>query len=73
VKCGAIKIDSQIGLEQTPKEYIDNMVDVFNHVKELLADDGTLWVNIGDSYSRTGKSGQTLQQGRHQDGRNAII
>lgn len=44
-------VDGQIGLEQTPKEYIENMVDVFNHVKELLADDGTLWVNIGDSYS----------------------
>ena len=65
--CGAIKIDSQIGLEQTPKEYIDNMVDVFNHVKELLADDGTLWVNIGDSYARTG--GDSSQQGRHWDGR----
>ncbi len=36
--CGAIKKDNQIGLEQTPKEYIENMVDVFNHVKELLAE-----------------------------------
>lgn len=65
--CGAIKKDSQIGLEQTPKEYIENMVDVFNHVKELLADDGTLWVNIGDSYARTG--GDSSQKGRHCDGR----
>ena len=67
VKCGAKRKDSQIGLEQTPKEYIDNMVDVFNHVKELLADDGTLWVNIGDSYARTG--GDSSQKGRHWDGR----
>lgn len=59
--------DGQIGLEQTPKEYIENMVDVFNHVKELLADDGTLWVNIGDSYARTG--GDSSQKGRHWDGR----
>ena len=66
-KCGAKRVDSQIGLEQTPKEYIDNMVDVFNHVKELLADDGTLWVNIGDSYARTG--GDSSQKGRHWDGR----
>jgi DNA modification methylase len=65
--CGAIKKDNQIGLEQTPKEYIENMVDVFNHVKELLADDGTLWVNIGDSYARTG--GDSSQKGRHWDGR----
>ncbi len=48
-------VDGQIGLEQTPKEYIENMVDVFTHVKELLADDGTLWVNIGDSYAGSGK------------------
>lgn len=49
--CGAIKKDSQIGLEQTPKEYIENMVRVFRLVRELLTDDGTLWVNIGDSYA----------------------
>jgi len=68
--CGAIKIDNQIGLEQTPKEYIDNMVDVFNHVKELLTDDGTLWVNIGDSYSshKDCKSiGQTLAKGTNRE------
>ena len=60
-ECGAKRIDNQIGLEQTPKEYIDNMVDVFNHVKELLADDGTLWVNIGDSYSSGGRTSTTNQ------------
>jgi len=54
-------VDGQIGLEQTPKEYIENMVDVFNHVKELLADDGTLWVNIGDSYSSGGRTSTTNQ------------
>jgi len=59
--CGAIKKDNQIGLEQTPKEYIDNMVDVFNYVKELLSDDGTLWVNIGDSYSSGGRTSTTNQ------------
>lgn len=73
--CGAIKKDSQIGLEQTPKEYIDNMVDVFNHVKELLADDGTLWVNIGDSYSshKDCKSiGQTLAKGTSRENAHAM-
>jgi DNA modification methylase len=43
--------DGQIGLEQTPEQYISAMVDVFRCVRDVLADDGTLWVNIGDSYS----------------------
>jgi len=50
-KCGAIRIDEQIGLEQTPDEYIANLVAVFRECKRILRDDGTLWVNIGDSYS----------------------
>lgn len=41
----------EIGLEQTPEEYIERMVEVFRGVKNILADDGVLWVNIGDSYS----------------------
>lgn len=40
----------QIGLEQTPQEFIDNLVEVFACVWDVLADDGTLWVNLGDSY-----------------------
>jgi DNA modification methylase len=43
--------DGQIGLEETPQDYINAMVKVFRCVKDILADDGTLWVNIGDSYS----------------------
>jgi len=43
--------DGQIGLEQTPEEYIKAMVEVFRCVRDVLADDGTLWVNIGDSYN----------------------
>jgi DNA modification methylase len=53
--------DGQIGLEETPEEYIAAMVDVFRCVWDVLADDGTLWLNIGDSYYnyRPGK-GQAL-------------
>ena len=40
----------QIGQEQTPEEYIDNLVKVFRSVRDVLKDDGTLWLNIGDSY-----------------------
>jgi DNA modification methylase len=43
--------DGQIGLEQTPDEYIKVMVEVFRCVWDVLADDGTLWLNIGDSYN----------------------
>lgn len=43
-------VDGQIGLEETPQAYVDKMVEVFRCVKDLLADDGTLWLNLGDSY-----------------------
>jgi len=49
-KCGAIRQDSQIGLEQSPEEYVKEMVKVFSLVRDCLTDDGTLWLNIGDSY-----------------------
>jgi len=49
-KCGATRIDEQIGLEETPEEYIAAMVEVFRCVRDVLEDDGTLWLNIGDSY-----------------------
>lgn len=54
-KCGAIREDKQLGLEETPEEYIKTMVEVFRCVWDVLEDDGTLWVNIGDSYSGSGK------------------
>jgi DNA modification methylase len=44
------KHDGQIGLEETPEAYITAMVEVFRCVRDVLADDGTLWLNIGDSY-----------------------
>lgn len=43
--------DKQIGLEKTPEEYIQKLVAVFHEIKRVLKDDGTLWVNIGDSYA----------------------
>jgi len=43
-------VDGQIGLEETPQAYVDKMVEVFRCVKDLLANDGTLWLNLGDSY-----------------------
>ena len=52
-KCGAIRVDEQIGLEETPEEYITKLVDVFREVRRVLHDDGTLWVNVADSYSKS--------------------
>ena len=49
-RCGARRIDSQLGLEPTPELYVANMVAVFRGVRRVLRDDGTLWLNLGDSY-----------------------
>ncbi|MFC3873689.1 DNA-methyltransferase [Neisseria musculi] len=49
----------QIGLEPTVAEYIDNLVQVFRLVRDVPADDGTLWLNLGDSYAGSGKSSNT--------------
>lgn len=51
----------QIGMEETPEEYIAKLVDVFREVRRVLRPDGTLWVNIGDSYAtRSGCTGQAF-------------
>lgn len=47
----------QLGLEETPEQYVANMVEVFSLVFQLLKDDGTLWLNLGDSYAASGKGG----------------
>jgi DNA modification methylase len=44
-------VDGQLGLEASPEEYVDAMVDVFEQVRRVLRSDGTLWLNIGDSYA----------------------
>lgn len=50
-------MDGQIGLEDTPDAYVQRLVDVFREVRRVLKDDGTLWVNIGDSYASGGRGG----------------
>src|SRR5688572_11131626 len=44
-------VAGQIGLERTPEEYIRRLVSVFQEVRRVLRDDGTLWINLGDSYA----------------------
>jgi DNA modification methylase len=50
-KCGAVRVDRQIGLEPTLAAYIATLVDVFRGVRRVLRDDGTVWLNLGDSYA----------------------
>jgi site-specific DNA-methyltransferase (adenine-specific) len=53
-KCGAKRIDAQLGLEKTPEEYVAKMVAGFREVRRVLRNDGTLWLNLGDSYCSQG-------------------
>lgn len=54
-RCGAERVDRQIGLEATPDEFVQTMVAVFREVRRVLRDDGTVWLNLGDSYNNRTK------------------
>jgi site-specific DNA-methyltransferase (adenine-specific) len=63
-------VEGQIGLEQTPTEFVNALVEVFREARRVLRDDGTLWVNIGDSYcagSRKNTVAQTQHKGKARD------
>jgi DNA modification methylase len=49
--CGAVREDEQLGLEATPQDFVEALCQVFDEVWRVLKDDGTIWVNLGDSYS----------------------
>lgn len=53
--------EGQIGVERSPGEYIERLVEVFNEVYRVLKKDGTLWLNIGDSYAGSGKGPMSIQ------------
>jgi site-specific DNA-methyltransferase (adenine-specific) len=52
---------NQVGLEKTPEEFVDKLVDIFSSCKRVLRQDGTLWINIGDTYADT--NGSTYKKG----------
>jgi len=54
--------NNQLGLEETPEEFVDNLVKVFREVKRVLKDDGTVWLNLGDSYA--GNNSRASNNGR---------
>src|SRR3990167_9755753 len=73
-------MDGQIGLEETPEAYVTKLVEVFREVKRVLKKDGTLWLNLGDSYASTkegntnGTAGKVKQKrGVNDDKRKRII
>ena len=58
----------QLGQEETPEKFVENLVNVFREVRRVLRDDGTVWLNLGDSYCGTGHKGDTIDpryQGRN--------
>jgi DNA modification methylase len=57
-------VDGQLGLEKTPVEYVENMVNVFREVNRVLRNDGTLWLNLGDCYASSGGTGHQVKQGQ---------
>lgn len=62
-------VDGQIGLEPTPGEFVERMVEVFRLVRDVLADNGTLWLNLGDSYAQAGGPGWQGKNGQRADRR----
>lgn len=63
-KCGARRIDNQIGLEDTPAAFIDRLVTLFREARRVLRRDGTCWINMGDSYANDTKWGGSTS-GKH--------
>jgi DNA modification methylase len=60
-------VAGQIGLEETPEAYVAKMVEVFREVRRILNDDGTLWLNMGDSYTSGGRSTHGTRIGYKQE------
>ena len=66
-KCGAKRIDQQLGLEKTPEEYVAKMVEIFKEVKRVLKKDGVMFLNLGDSYAGSGSPGGDFRDGKGGD------
>ena len=61
-KCGATRKDEQLGLEETPEQFTENLVKLFREVRRVLRDDGTVWLNLGDSYYNYRADGKQVKQ-----------
>lgn len=71
-KCGGTgkikNMDEQLGLEPTPEEYVQKLVEIFQEVRRVLRDDGTVWLNLGDSYNGSGGAGGDYAKGGLKEG-----
>jgi DNA modification methylase len=65
-------VEGQFGLEKTPEEYVAKMVEVFRDVRRVIKKEGTLWLNLGDSYCGTGSKGE-LTDPKYSEGRNGQV
>ncbi len=64
-KCGALRVDKQLGVEDTPEKYVSNILAVFMEVHRVLREDGTLWLNLGDTYNtRPASTGISFRRDR---------
>lgn len=63
------KVEGQIGLEDTPEAFVERLVSVFRELRRTLKDDGTLWLNIGDTYARSGGSNHRNTDRKRKTGR----
>lgn len=65
--------EDQIGLEQTPEEFVQQLVEVFREVKRVLKPEGTLWLNLGDSYAGSGKAKGDKTLSNYKQGTNRAL
>lgn len=65
--CGAVRVDEQIGLEETPEEYIERLVSLFREIRRVLKKEGTCWVNLGDSYNSAPSGNSEENRKKHAD------
>src|SRR5690606_22673928 len=54
--------EGQLGLENTPEKYVENLVTIFREIRRVLRPDGTVWLNLGDTYARTSKKDSWLKR-----------
>jgi len=66
-------VAGQIGLEKTPEEFVAKMVEVFREVRRVLRDDGTLWLNLGDSYAGGGRGGYCGDESKQKSNAGSLI
>lgn len=71
--CGAVEEDNQLGMEQTPQEFVEQLCQVFDEVWRVLKDDGTIWVNLGDSYAGSGAGGGGNRKGNEHGQHDAFV